>query len=193
MRRQDLNGAWILDKTQKDWSMNNYLKVMKVDPVAVEAHEKGEMEFDTIHTITMDSKKVEIVKRSRVNNDVTVELNFGQEQLITLPPGDRPKRSLATSQGPGHLRIVNSLQTYNGAKASVSDTKTLRQEEDKSVLVQEISIVNEVTHEQCTTIRQFIPYLETPPHLVVEEEDKAWFWIAGLKKFREKNYELTIK
>uniref|UniRef100_A0A7S3L4N2 Uncharacterized protein n=1 Tax=Amphora coffeiformis TaxID=265554 RepID=A0A7S3L4N2_9STRA len=171
MRRQDLNGCWILDKTQSDWSMNNYLRVMKVDPVAIEAHEKGEMEFDTIHTITMDATKVQIVKRSRVNNDVTVELIFGQEQLITLPPGDRPKRSLATSENAGHLRIVHSLQTYNGAKASVSDTKTLRQDADKSVLVQELTIVNEVTHEQCTTIRQFVPYLKTPPHL--EEDGKA--------------------
>jgi len=172
MKRQDLNGTWILDKTQSNWSMNNYLRVMKVDPVAIEAHEKGEMEFDTIHTITMDATKVHIVKRSRVNNDVTVELIFGQEQLITLPPGDRPKRSLATSEGPGHLKIVHSLQTYNGAKASVSDTKTLRQDAEKSILVQELTIVNEVTNDQCTTIRQFIPYLETPPHLL-EEESKA--------------------
>ena len=103
MRRHDLNGAWILDKSQKNWSMNNYLRVMHVDPVAVEAHEKGELEFDTIHTINMDRKKVKIVKRSRVNNDFVVELTFGQEELISLPPGDRPKRSLATTDGPGHF------------------------------------------------------------------------------------------
>ena len=165
MRRADLNGAWILDKSQKDWSMNNYLRVMKVDPVAIEAHEKGELEFDTIHTITMDSEKVKIVKRSRVNNDFTVELVFGEEQLVSLPPGERPKRSLATTQGPGHLRIVHSLQTYNAGKATVTDTKLLKQEEDKSVLVQELSILNELTNEHNTTIRQFIPYLKTPPHL----------------------------
>lgn len=169
MRRPDLNGAWILDKTQKDWSMNNYLRVMKVDPVAVEAHEKGELEFDTIHTITMDAQKIKIVKRSRVNNDVTAELTFGQESIVSLPPGDRPKKSLATSHGPGQLKIVHSLQTYNAGKATVTDTKTLQQDEDKSVLVQELTIVNEVTSEQCTTVRRFIPYLKTPPHLVVEE------------------------
>jgi hypothetical protein len=145
MRRNDLNGAWILDKTQQNWSMNNYLRVMKVDPVAIEAHEKGELEFDTIHTITMDHEKVKIVKRSRVNSDVVVELTFGKEELIHLPPGDRPKRSLATSDGPTHLKIVNSLQTYNAGKASVTDIKTLRQDEDKSVLVQELTVVNEVT------------------------------------------------
>ena len=165
MHRSDLNGAWILDKTQQDWSMNNYLRVMKVDPVAIEAHEKGELEFDTIHTITMDSEKVKIVKRSRVNNDFTVELVFGQESLVNLPPGERPKKSLATTQGPGHLKIVHSLQTYNAGKATVTDTKTLKQEQDKSVLVQELFIVNELTNESCTTIRQFIPYLKTPPHL----------------------------
>ena len=164
-KRTDLNGAWILDKSQKDWSMNNYLRVMKVDPVAIEAHEKGELEFDTIHTITMDSQKVNIVKRSRVNNDVTVDLVFGQEQLVKLPPGDRPKHSLATSEGPDHLRVVHSLQTYNAGKATVTDIKRLKQEEDKTVLVQELTIVNELTNEQNTTIRYFIPYLKTPPHL----------------------------
>lgn len=133
--------------------------------MAVEAHEKAELEFDTINTITMDAKKVEIVKRSRVNNDVIVELVFGQEQLVYLPPGERPKKSLATSQGPGHLKIVHSLQTYNAGKASVTDTKTLQQEEDKSVIVQELTIVNELTQESNTTIRYFIPYLKTPPHL----------------------------
>lgn len=165
MRRDSLNGAWILDKTRQDWSMNNYLRVMKVDPVAVEAHEKGDLEFDTIHTITMDHARVQIVKRSRVNNDVTQDLVFGQELMVHLPPGDRPKRSLATSQGPGHLQVVHSLQTYNAGKASVTDTKVLRQEQDKSVLVQELTVVNELTHETCTTIRYFVPYLKTPPHL----------------------------
>lgn len=138
---------------------------MNVDPVAIEAHEKGELEFETIHTITMDAQKVKIVKRSRVNNDVTVELTFGQEQIIHLPPGDRPKKSLATSEGPGNLKIVNSLQTYNAGKATVTDVKNLQQEEDKSVLVQELTVVNEVTNESCTTTRYFIPYLKTPPHL----------------------------
>ena len=104
MRRHDLNGAWILDKSQKNWSMNNYLRVMHVDPVAVEAHEKGELEFDTIHTINMDRKKVKIVKRSRVNNDFVVELTFGQEELIRFASWGSPETE------PGHYRRTRALE-----------------------------------------------------------------------------------
>jgi hypothetical protein len=168
-RRTSLNGAWILDKTKVPWSMNNYLRVMKVDDVAIEAHEKGELEFETFHTITMDEHTVKIVKRSRVNNDFLVDLEFGKEQVVFLPPNNRPRRSLATTEGPGQLKIIHSLQTYNTGRATVTDTKVLQQDDDKSFLVQELSIVNEMSGEKCTTIRHFVPYLETPPHLVVEE------------------------
>ena len=97
LRRDSLNGAWILDKTREPWSMKHYLEVMNVDPLAIEAHEKGEKEHDTIHTITMDHQRVQIVKRSRVNNDLVVDLEFNKHTVVFLPPGDRPKRSLAVS------------------------------------------------------------------------------------------------
>ena len=68
LQRDSLNGAWILDKTQGNWQMKEYLETMQVDPLAIEAHEKGDRETDTIHTITLDNanNQVTIVKRSRV-------------------------------------------------------------------------------------------------------------------------------
>ena len=97
VRRTSLSGAWILDKTREPWSMKHYLEVMNVDPTAIEAHEKGEKDHDTIHTISMDERRVRIVKRSRVNNDLVVDLEFNRHTVVFLPPGDRPKRSLAIS------------------------------------------------------------------------------------------------
>jgi hypothetical protein len=163
--RDSLNGCWILDKTVGDWSMNKYLETMQVDPLAIEAHDKADKENDTFHTIELDSKQVKITKRSRVNNDVVVQLELGKEQTEFLPPGNRPKRTLARSEGPMHLEIQSSLQTMNG-KASVSDIKRLKTINDKTYLVQELSIINEGTQQSCTTTRYFIPYLQTPPHLV---------------------------
>mmetsp|Transcript_21844 Transcript_21844/g.51308 ORF Transcript_21844/g.51308 Transcript_21844/m.51308 type:complete len:194 (+) Transcript_21844:1-582(+) len=157
MRRTDLNGSWILDKTREPWSMKNYLQVMNVDPMAVEAHEKGEKEHDTIHTITMDQQRIKIVKRSRVNNDLVVELEFNKPLEVLLPPGNRPKRSLATTQGPAHVHIQNSMQTTNGL-ATVTDTKELVQEANQTFMVQTLFIQNEQTRQNSTTRRYFLPH-----------------------------------
>lgn len=148
--------------------MRHYLEVMNVDPMAIEAHEKGEKEYDTIHTIAMDDRRVRIVKRSRVNNDLVVDLEFNRHTLVFLAPGDRPKRSLAISRSPGHLEIQNSIKTINGL-ATVTDTKELLQEPDKSYLLQTLFIVNEQTKKSCTTKRFFLPYTKTPPHLELAE------------------------
>lgn len=165
--RDSINGCWILDKSREAWSMNSYLKTLHVDPLAIEAHEKGEKEVDTLHTIHLDRRKLKIVKRSRVNNDFVVELVLGKENVETLP-GNRTKTSVAHSNGPAHVQIESSLLTVNG-KASVSDIKELIEEEGKIVLKQTLSIRNEDTKESSTTTRYFLPYLKTPPH----EEEKA--------------------
>ena len=159
MKRSSLNGTWILDKSRGDeWKMNNYLATMDVDPLAIEAHEKGEMEHDTIHTITLTDRSVEIIKQSRVNNQLRVQLVLGEESADYLPPGNRPKKSLARSDHLGHVEIVSSLLTVNGM-AQVKDVKNLVQESDeKSVMVQELTITNEATGKSCTTIRHFLPY-----------------------------------
>ena len=121
--------------------MTPYLQTMNVPDMAIQAHEKGELETDTYHTITLTDKHVKIVKRSRVNDDVVVELELGNEKTEMLRawstdrsiknPENRPKTALATTEDPGkHLRIENSLVTVNGL-ARVVDTKRLVQEEVK--------------------------------------------------------------
>lgn len=149
--------------------MREYLETMQVDPLAIEAHEKGEKEADTIHTIDLSGRRVKIVKRSRVNNDIVVDLELGSESVEYLQPGDRPKRLLATSNHPGHVQIESSLQTLNNGKAIVTDVKELvQEEEDNSVLVQRLTIVNDETQKSHSLVRYFIPYLDTPPHLLSE-------------------------
>lgn len=185
-RRTTIAGCWILDKTRANWSMNDYLQTMNVDPLAIEAHEKGEKEHDTFHTIEFveRGKVVRIVKRSRVNNDVVVELPLGRETIHYLQPSNRPKRSMATSDHSGHLCIQSSLVTTDHGTAVVTDVKRLQtsttepdtndesgehpksSSEEDVVLVQELTIVNEGTGQSHTTIRYFKPYYETPPHLV---------------------------
>jgi hypothetical protein len=201
--RTTIAGCWILDKTRENWSMNEYLQTMNVDPLAVEAHEKGEKDFDTFHTIDfVDHNKVRIMKRSRVNNDVCVELILGMESIEYLQPMNRPKCSVATSDHPGHLCIKSSLVTTDHGKAIVTDVKRLQENavhdpilitnenisEQSStpvrndvVLVQELTILNEETGKTHTTTRYFNPYYDTPPHLVpsavrnmddVDDDDK---------------------
>eukprot|EP00547_Thalassionema_nitzschioides_P001934 CAMPEP_0194200878 /NCGR_PEP_ID=MMETSP0156-20130528/1322_1 /TAXON_ID=33649 /ORGANISM="Thalassionema nitzschioides, Strain L26-B" /LENGTH=165 /DNA_ID=CAMNT_0038925945 /DNA_START=124 /DNA_END=621 /DNA_ORIENTATION=+ len=153
---------------------------MGVDELAIQANEKGETEHDTYHTITLlsgmetseegeeqQNKKVIIVKRSRVNNDLIVELDLGKEFVEKLAPGDREKKSLATSDLWGqHLKINSSLLTVNGL-ASVVDEKKLEQEETGgTMLVQELKITNVETEDTHATVRYFTPYTKTPPHLV---------------------------
>jgi hypothetical protein len=162
--RNTLAGAWVLDKSRGVWSMRGYLETLHVNELAIQAHEKGEQEYDTIHTITFPDfnfEKVKIVKRSRVNNDLVVELTLGEESVQYLKPDDRPKKSLATSDDPGkNLKIESSLLTMNGM-AHVSDTKQLLQEGgNKSVLVQVLTITNDQTKQSTTTTRYFLPYEE---------------------------------
>lgn len=144
--------------------MRAYLETMGVHELALEAHEKGEAEYDTIHTISLDHNSVQLIKRSRVNADIRVDLELGVEHVVFLPPGNREKKSLAMSDHPGHLYIQSSLQSFNGL-ARVVETKNLLQEEDRTVMVQVLTITNDLTGATCTTTRHFIPYLSTPPHL----------------------------
>jgi len=141
--------------------MRGYLETLHVNELAIQAHEKGEQDHDTIHFITfpdMDFDKVRMVKRSRVNNDLVVELVLGEESVEYLKPDDRPKKSLATSENPGkHLQIQSSLLTMNGM-AHVTDIKRLVQEGNKSILVQDLTIVNDETKQSNTTTRYFLPY-----------------------------------
>lgn len=148
--------------------MTDYLQTMDVDPLAIQAHEKGEREQETFHTIELGRHKIKITKRSRVNADLVVELQLNQEKLEYLPPGNRPKSMLAQSEHPGHLCIQSSLQTVNG-RASVVDTKRLvapNEDHQSAQMVQELTITNEQTGKSHTTIRHFNPYAGTPPHLV---------------------------
>eukprot|EP00980_Cylindrotheca_fusiformis_P011163 scaffold2559_cov118-Cylindrotheca_fusiformis.AAC.6 len=159
MIRSSLNGVWKLDKSRGAWSMRGYLETLKVNELAIQAHEKGETDQDTYHSITIDESNytVKIIKRSRVNNDLVVDLILGEEKVEQLQPGDRSKKSLATTEDPAtHLRIDNSLETMNGM-AHVTDIKRLVQEDDKSLLVQELTIVNEETGDKKVTTRYFIP------------------------------------
>jgi hypothetical protein len=150
--------------------MRGYLATLDVTELAIQAHEKGELDHDTYHTISVDLDQdiIKIVKRSRVNNDLVVELKLGEEHVQYLQPGDRAKKSLATSEDhlQTHLTIKSSLLTMNGM-AHVTDTKRLIQEDvvegdgggaKRSVLKQELTIVNEATAQSNTTTRYFNPY-----------------------------------
>jgi hypothetical protein len=192
--RTTIEGCWILDKSRENWSMNEYLKIMNVDPLAIEAHEKGEKEHDTFHTIELWQDRIKIIKRSRVNSDVVVDLVFGVESVEYLQPNNRPKSSIATLDHPGQVCIRSSLVTTDHGKAIVTDIKRLQRQDtttttndstvsadisnnntslavsthqrDMIVLVQELTILNEETGRAHTTTRCFLPYYDTPPHLV---------------------------
>ena len=177
--RESLEGCWILDKTrgsENEWSMSPYLEVMQVDPLAIQAHEKGDRETDTYHTIEFlnNHKAVKLVKRSRVNNDLTLQLPLGNDEsaIVTeyLHPGERPKRQRATSNHPGHLQIQSSLQTLSHGVATVTDVKELVQEtvadgRTTSVMIQRLTIVNDLTQKSHSVTRYFVPFQKTPPHL----------------------------
>lgn len=155
--RYTLNGSWILDKSRGEWSMRGYLETLNVPELAIQANEKGENELDTVHAIELDDKKVKIAKRSRVNNNLVVELTFGDELIEYLKPDERPKKQLATTEDSGkHLKIVSSLLTVNGM-AHVTDIKRLVQESKGSVLVQELIITNPESNKTHTTTRYFNP------------------------------------
>jgi hypothetical protein len=172
-QRTSLNGAWILDKTHRpneDWSMKHYLAVMNVDPLAIEAHDKGEIQHDTIHTIYMDPRQLHIIKRSRVNNNVHVVLEFGRLHVEYLPPGNREKSSMATTtpmEFGKKFTIQSTLQTTNG-KAHITDVRELLVVQGvdsgdgsritRTFMLQTLTIVNQLTGQQSTTKRYFLPY-----------------------------------
>eukprot|EP00531_Pseudo-nitzschia_arenysensis_P008432 CAMPEP_0116143456 /NCGR_PEP_ID=MMETSP0329-20121206/15464_1 /TAXON_ID=697910 /ORGANISM="Pseudo-nitzschia arenysensis, Strain B593" /LENGTH=230 /DNA_ID=CAMNT_0003638785 /DNA_START=37 /DNA_END=729 /DNA_ORIENTATION=- len=157
VKRDDLNGGWILDKSRGEWSMRGYLETLNVPELAIQANEKGESELDTVHVIELNDEKVKITKRSRVNNNLVVELVFGNELVEYLKPDQRTKKQLATTEDPGkHLKIESSLLTVNGM-AHVVDIKRLVQEEKGSVLIQELTITNPESQKSHTTTRYFNP------------------------------------
>ncbi|GAX18498.1 hypothetical protein FisN_10Hh304 [Fistulifera solaris] len=173
--RHTLEGTWILDKTRPDWSMTPYLQTMQVDPLAIEAHEKGDLEADTFHTIQfLPGNRVQLIKRSRVNNDLVVDLELGMEQVEHLSPGQRPKTMIATAdRARTFLEIQSTLQTMGNGTASVRDIKRLHHENEAVVLIQELTITNERTGASHSLQRTFLPYYDTPPHLVVEETEEV--------------------
>ncbi|KAL3797078.1 hypothetical protein ACHAW5_007579 [Stephanodiscus triporus] len=151
-----MNGTWILDKRRGSPSMRGYLETMGVTELAIEAHEKGESEHETLNIIEFDDVYFKIKKLSRVT-DLDLELKLGEEFRQTLP-GDRVKTVLATSDNPGKsVRIVSRMPTMNGM-ATVVDTKTLQREGNILVLVQTLVISNERLGREHTTIRYFVPY-----------------------------------
>jgi hypothetical protein len=146
--------------------MRGYLETLNVPELAIQANEKGESELDTLHAIEVNDEKVKITKRSRVNNNLVVELTFGVEAVEYLKPDQRPKKQLVTTVDPGkHLKIESSLLTVNGM-AHVTDTKRLVQEAKGSVLVQELTITNPESKKTNTTTRYFNP---TDELVVVEK------------------------
>jgi hypothetical protein len=151
--------------------MRNYLAVMDVDPLAIEAHDRAEAEADTVHTITVSKGAYRIVKRSRVNNDLVTELplayssggsapaagepssqyqnepsSSGPHQAVEvvkyLPPGNRRCASSASSTDGGTTHIqVTSTVETLNGTAVVCDTKVLLQEDDADRTVLQQTLV----------------------------------------------------
>jgi hypothetical protein len=164
IKRDSMDGRWILDSARGQPSMRPYLETLNVPELAIQANEKGESEIKTYHTFEWSTlsqdhpQRIKITKRSRVNNDLVVELTLGEELVEYLKPDDRPKKQLATSEGPGqHLMIESSLLTVNGL-AHVRDVKRVVQEENGTVLVQDLTITNDESGKTTTTTRYFIPH-----------------------------------
>lgn len=129
---------------------------MGVTELAIEAHEKGEEEHETIHTIDFSDTHFKIKKQSRVT-DLGLDLKLGEEHSQTLP-GDRVKTTIATSEHPGQqVKIISRMPTMNGV-ANVVDTKTLQREGNLLVLVQMLTIKNELSGQEHTTTRYFVPH-----------------------------------
>ena len=156
---------------------------MGVSPLAIEANEKGDADHNTIHDITLTQTNYTIKKLSRVN-DMILDVTLGDEQVKPLLPGDRIKRTLATSEHLGHVLIVSSMPTMNGV-ARVTDEKHLLQETamdgtPRSIYVQKLTILNESTHTSNVTTRYFLPF---------EGEVVPTALTAGGNKKRERYYD----
>lgn len=159
--RDSLNGKWVLDRHRGQPSVRGFLETMGVSATAIEANEKGDADHDTIHDITLSSTSFKIKKLSRVN-DMILDVNLNEEQVKPMLPGDRIKKTLATSEHLGHVLIKSTMPTMNGV-ASVTDEKNLLQETApdgslRSIYVQKLNIVNESTKATNETIRYFVPF-----------------------------------
>ena len=113
-----------------------------------------------------------------------LDVTLGTEQVKPLLPGDRIKRTLATSDHQGHVKIESIMPTMNGV-AKVSDVKTLVQETAadgtaNSIYVQQLTIMNENTQKSDMTTRYFLPF---------EGEASATALTAGGNKKRERYYD----
>lgn len=109
--RASLNGTWILDRSRGSPSVRGFLETMGVSDLAIEANEKGEKEHDTIHEILLSEKEYKIKKLSRVN-DLELALTLGEEDVQCLLPGERMKRTLASSDNDGHVRVESRLVLF---------------------------------------------------------------------------------
>uniref|UniRef100_A0A7S0PHQ3 Cytosolic fatty-acid binding proteins domain-containing protein n=1 Tax=Leptocylindrus aporus TaxID=1398097 RepID=A0A7S0PHQ3_9STRA len=159
--RTCLNGVWKLDKTRGEPSMRGYLEVMGVDGLAIEAHEKGERDVDTLHHILLTGDTYRVKKTSRVNN-LQEEFALGKETLTTLADGNRQKKTLVESENNTTVRICTHMPTVNGA-AEVTDVKTLVHEDNGRVCMhQELIIKNLNNGKTKVTRRWFTPSSLTP-------------------------------
>mmetsp|Transcript_25657 Transcript_25657/g.29770 ORF Transcript_25657/g.29770 Transcript_25657/m.29770 type:complete len:190 (+) Transcript_25657:49-618(+) len=161
IERSSLNGKWILNRNRGSPSVCGYLEIMGVNELAIEANEKGEMEHDTIHEIELTDKEFKIKKLSRVN-DMTLDVKLGEEHVKSLLPGERIRKTLATSENTGHVCVQSTMPTMNGV-ARVTDVKNLVQEasesgQKRSIYVQQLTILNESTQRKNLTTRYFIPF-----------------------------------
>ena len=180
-----MNGAWKLDKNRGQPSMRGYLETMGVTQLAIEAHEKGEEEHDTIHVIEFSDDNFSIKKMSRVN-DLKLDLQLGKELKLDMP-GDRTKTIIATSDKPGqNVKIVSRMPTINGM-AHVIDEKTLVREQNLLVLVQKLTIKNELNGNQNTTTRYFIPYQGELPESAVTAKGPDGKPVKGRRKSQEED------
>lgn len=152
-----MSGTWVLDKKRGQPSMRGYLETMGVTDIAIEAHEKAELEHETYHTIDWQNQNFKIKKLSRVT-DLELDLRLGSELSQSLPD-NRVKTILATSDDPTQsIKIVSRLPTMNGM-ANVVDTKTLQRDEAGTlILVQTLVITNERSGATNTTTRYFLPH-----------------------------------
>jgi len=138
--------------------MRGYLETMGVTELAIEAHEKGEVDHDTIHQILISSDRYSITKKSLVN-DLSEEFLLGVESKQQLPSllkggdGGREKSTLAASDGPRHLRIMTRMPTMNGV-AELIETKTIN---DEGNYVQILALRNATTGKSHKTTRMFLP------------------------------------
>ena len=140
--------------------MRGYLEVMGVNDLAIEAHEKGEKDVDTLHNIHLTKKSYKIKKTSRVNN-LQEEYVLRKKTSHALAGGARVKTTLVQSDGLDHVKINTHMPTMNGT-AEVTDSKTLVHEEGKTFLKQELTILNVENGINKTTTRWFTPINETP-------------------------------